>query len=100
MEKAEILRELGGIPEDVYDALVEEFMAGVGKGISDIEEAVENDGWQQVRRVAHSMKGSSANLRLHKIRDLFSCIEESAEEGGDRDAVLVNLEKLKRLLRP
>lgn len=94
-EKRKILKELGDIPEEVYDELVFEFAGMARQGISRMRSAVGDLG--VVRETAHSLKGSSANLRLKEISTAAAAIEQAAKEGRAAD-VPARLEELERVV--
>lgn len=51
--------------------------------------------FDQLRNVAHSLKGASSNISAKKIYALFSQLEKAAEhkEGGQLAAILANIDQ-------
>lgn len=74
-EKQKILEELGGIPEEFYDEIVKEFIGQAHAQVKTIREALQNNDFDTASKVAHSVKGSSGNLRIYKLQELSKFIE-------------------------
>ncbi|MBF0503649.1 MAG: Hpt domain-containing protein [Candidatus Omnitrophica bacterium] len=97
MDKKEILNELGGLPEDVYDELVLIFWDETRGRLKDMTQAVLAHDWTAVDRLAHGIKGSAANLRLTTIRDVAKEMQEAAK-ANDQPQVSRLFEFLKSLI--
>lgn len=83
-EKKKILSDLGGIPEELYNELVHDFLAQAHEQIQVISEALQKNDFNAAAKVAHSLKGSSGNLRIHAVQNLAQYIELQAKENADR----------------
>ena len=79
--KEQILEELGGLPEELYDELVASFIENAQNQFIELEKAISGNDSVSISKIAHSLKGSSANLRLGNIQELASFVEKSAKEG-------------------
>ena len=77
-DKARILEELGGIPEEVYDSLVQDLVEQTSGQIGPMREAVAVADWKKLVEMSHFIKGSSGNLRLTEIEAAARAIETSA----------------------
>lgn len=53
--------------KEFFYELVDEFIQGSSKQISDIEEGIETNNIDQLKRTIHTLKGTSANLSLTSI---------------------------------
>ena len=94
--KREILEELGGIPEEVYDDLVKEFLDQARTEISAIRESLKKGISDEAAQLAHSIKGAAANLRLEEISDLAKNIELGLREGAETVSFSGIAEKLEK----
>jgi len=86
-EKKKILEELGGIPEELYNELVHDFLAQAHAQVQEISEALHKNDFLTAAKVAHSLKGSSGNLRIHAVQNIAQRIELQAKENADRKAL-------------
>lgn len=60
--------------------LIHEFIGCLPKMLKEINEALKNYNYQEVKRIAHQMKGTSANLRIKELPDLAMKLQEFSEE--------------------
>ncbi|RKY34252.1 MAG: hypothetical protein DRP78_06820 [Candidatus Omnitrophota bacterium] len=74
-EKQKILQELGGIGEDIYDELVGDFIAQADLQLRDLNQALSNGDLSAMQSLAHTIKGSSGNLRLYTISAIAKDLE-------------------------
>ena len=95
--KRRILQELGGIPEEVYDELVKDLFAQMDEMIGKLEQAVGSDDYKTIGDISHSIKGSSANLRIHPVYELAKSIELAAKEKKDRMVIEKDLKLLEQV---
>lgn len=93
--KKKILEELGGIPEEFYDELVREFLGQVQNQIESIKQALSNDDFDTASKTAHSIKGSSGNLRLYEMQKNAQFIElESKSNPPNKEAIVKTVDLL------
>lgn len=93
-QKKKILEELGGIDEACYDELVKEFIVLADKMILEAEKLLREDNLDGVSKTAHSIKGSSGNLRINTIYEIAKLFETVAYEKKDKKEVAAAFEKL------
>ncbi len=67
LEKKKILAELGDIPEEVYDDLARVFIGQLSNRVPELAQAVQTGDREALKKMAHTLKGTSGNLRLHKV---------------------------------
>lgn len=79
MNKKDILEALGGIPEEVYDSIVQSFYEETKARMPKFLDAVKAHDSATVAKIGHSIKGSAANLRLDEISALGKKIESSGK---------------------
>jgi HPt (histidine-containing phosphotransfer) domain-containing protein len=97
-EKKLILEELGDIPEELYNELVHEFIAQARVQIQSINEALEKKDFLTVSGIAHSLKGSSGNLRIRPVQNLAQFIELQAKEDADNEVLKERTRDLSQIL--
>ena len=83
--KEEILKAMGGIPEEVYDAIVVSFYEEARARVATIAKAIESNDFDTIARAAHGIKGSAANLRLISIQDTAKALEYAAKSSNQAD---------------
>ena len=97
-EKERILEELGGISESEYDAFVRELIAQTESQAIELKAALEGDKFDGIAKIAHSIKGSSGNLRIYKIQELAKSLELAAKEKNKNVTADKNIKRLSNLL--
>lgn len=93
--KQKILEALGGIPEEVYDELVGDFMAQLVGQLDEITQALSESDIDRVGRLAHSVKGVAANLRIHAIEAPAKALEALARNAGPVSEMKVQQEQIR-----
>ena len=96
-ENKEILKQLGDIPEDIYDEIVHGFYEETRERLKLISEYISSLNWSAIARAAHGIKGSSANLRLFEIQAIAEGLQGAAES-NDPDMVKKLADQLKPLI--
>ena len=56
-----------------------------------LEEALQSGNTEEAARLAHTLKGVSANLSLAKVRNLSADLEQLVKSGADHSAVIAEL---------
>ena len=97
MDKKEILTQLGGISEAVYNKIVLAFCEETHDRLKNIADAIDTANWLAVEKLAHGIKGSAANLRLIQIQEAAQCLQEAAKS-NDHIKVSKSFELLKSLV--
>lgn len=88
----EIVRELQEVMGDDFGMLVNSFLRDGENRLQRLANAIEAGDEEQVRRLAHSFKGSSSNLGVAPLADL--CLEmERAGREADLDRAGTLLER-------
>lgn len=77
VDEAKLIKELMLEPEQLL-MLMEVFLAKMEKTVPQLERAIDNGVFEEVAKLAHSIKGSSANFRIKTVQNLAKCIEEAA----------------------
>lgn len=82
------------IPEDIYDELIEDFIAMAYEEIAKIETLItKGTDLVSAKKVAHSIKGAAANLRLEPAKDICLFMELKAESFEE---IAVKIKELKK----
>ena len=95
--KEEILKIMGGIPEEAYDAIVLVFYQEARQRLAGIKLAIESNNLEGVSQGAHAIKGSAGNLRLMQIQDMAKSLEDAAKAKNAAGMILCQ-EELLRLI--
>lgn len=95
--KKAILAALGGIPEEVYDAIVASFYEEAKDRIKQIQQALDSGDLSIVARCAHAVKGSSGNLRLASIQETAKALE-FASKNGDMPSTILFFDQLRKAI--
>jgi len=96
--KEKILEELGGLPVEIYDELVAEHFSLVKEKIHELHDLLGRCNYEEFCRVAHSIKSSSANLRLAPFQELGAEMEAASRDEVDRELLVQSVEKLEKLI--
>jgi len=70
--------------EDVQ-MLMEVFLEGAQENMQELKIAIDTKSMDGIRRAAHAIKGSAANLTLMNIADIAKDIEENAKKSNTSD---------------
>lgn len=76
-----LLEELRGILEEEFPSLIATYIQDSGVRVRDLRQAMLRGDAEAVRKAAHNLKGSSANLGLVHLADLCRGIEDAASAG-------------------
>jgi len=97
--KQRILDDLGGIPEAVYDELLNDLIKQVRDNLAELNKSLPGEDFDSISKIAHTIKGSSANLRMTKISEAAKALEISAKEEKDKQTLAKDLEALEVTLK-
>jgi len=67
-EKEKILHELSGISSESYDQLLSMFIPQAKDKIVQIEKYAQKKEFEKIADLAHTIKGTAANLRLQSVK--------------------------------
>ncbi len=90
-EKEKILKELGDIPQETYDELVRFFIGQLAQAIPQLKGLVACGDWQSLAKAAHSLKGSSGNLRLSRVYEAAIRINDLAKQCRGKDDIIKDI---------
>ncbi|MCK5110384.1 MAG: Hpt domain-containing protein [Arcobacteraceae bacterium] len=82
--------------EDV-EMLIEVFLDGANESLSSLKIAIDENNLEQIFKLAHAIKGSSANLLLNNISNIAKEMEHEAREGNEIN-YLEKFEILKKMI--
>ncbi len=77
----QLIGELRELMEDDFTVLLDAYLAEAPVQRAAIEAAFEDRNAEELRRTAHSLKGSSANIGATLLADVCHRIEQSANQG-------------------
>ncbi len=93
--KGEILQQLGGIPEDFYDELVGDYIRLTSESLEQIKKFASDNDYDNLEKIAHSIKGASGNLRLNEIYEVAVEVDQMAKDEVDMDIIKEKIRLLK-----
>lgn len=70
-----------GFAEDEAMQLFEQYLEFSSQTLIEIKTAIENDEFENLKRIAHKLKGASANVRIEKIAQLSGQLETESPKG-------------------
>ena len=88
------------LPPAIAQKLLNQYLATLPKDVQQLRENIAQDDFSAAAKTAHSIKGASGNLRITKIYELTSELEQilKAAEEGIREKADALLEKLDELV--
>lgn len=92
--KSEILKLLGGIPEDVYNTICSSFFQEANEKVAQMSTAIEKSDCISIAQLAHAIKGSAGNLYLENISEAAKSIETAAKTNN-----LTQIQQLFQILK-
>lgn len=78
----DVLNELKEIMEDDFEELIAIFISDGQMQIDDLSIAINVSNIPDVRRIAHTLKGSSANIGVHDLSECCKDLEYKASENS------------------
>jgi len=78
IDALEMLKE---IMEDEFSLLVNTFLTDALERIEQINTAITDNSAEDIRRAAHSFKGSSANIGAHVLQGICLTLETAGHDG-------------------
>ena len=97
MDKKEILKQLGDIPEEDYDEFVSIFYEESRGRLKLIAASLSPFDSPAIAKLAHGIKGSSANLRLIQISEIAKSLQDAAQ-ANNQTQVINSFEQLRSLI--
>ena len=87
-----VLEELRAIMEDEFPLLLEEFLVESERQYQQVQTAWDAGDYDHLRRAAHSLKGSCANIGAESLHGTCATLELSAKERelGQVPALLID----------
>jgi two-component system, sensor histidine kinase and response regulator len=70
-----------GISEEIYNELIVDFLVMAREKASELEKAVAAANLEEAAKLAHSIKGSAANLGIDAVADIARVIESESAKG-------------------
>ncbi len=90
-----ILQRLG-ISKEIYYELLSDFVGLAQEKYLQLEKAAEQNLLEEIKKIAHSIKGSAANLGVELIAETAKKIETDAATGECSERVKENISVLGR----
>jgi HPt (histidine-containing phosphotransfer) domain-containing protein len=97
-EKQRILAELTYLSEEVYDELLGILLLQTEEKIRELKTAAEHEDFSSIAKIAHSLKGSSGNLRVNTIYEPAKSMESIARENPDKQKIVGDILHLEEAL--
>jgi HPt (histidine-containing phosphotransfer) domain-containing protein len=94
IDREKAFRELD-MPEDLFNELLEMFVEQTEPALKTLEAIVDNQNYGEIRKSAHLIHGSAANLRIVGIQSIAKEIEVGSTENQDIEVIKRNIEKLR-----
>jgi HPt (histidine-containing phosphotransfer) domain-containing protein len=79
-DREDFRRRLDG-DEELMQELLDLFLADTPGRLEDLAEAMGQDDWELLHRLAHTLKGSAANLGARQLSGVAAALEALAKEG-------------------
>lgn len=95
MDKQKAMQELG-IPEELLNELVQEFLKQAEVIIDELKEVLANKDFEEIRKKAHFIKGSAGNLRMDEIYRIAKDMEFNAAENKDIEKLQSDFENFRQ----
>lgn len=98
------LNDLKEIMQDDFDQLISTFISDGQTQIENLRLAVNCSDTKNIQRIAHALKGSSANLGIHALSESCQDLEHNAAENSSAqasellDKIISHFEAVKKTL--
>lgn len=96
LDKQRAMQELG-IPEDMYNELLQVFTEQTEGALENLREGLSNQNHEEIAKAAHFIKGSAGNLRIDEIHLISKDIEAAGKANMDIKIIEESVEQLIKL---
>ena len=86
LDRQRALAELG-IPDEFYDELLHDLLDSARTALENLKDAVRKSDFDTILRIAHTLKGSAASMRLEEMRTIARGLEAASREKTDTEAL-------------
>jgi HPt (histidine-containing phosphotransfer) domain-containing protein len=83
LQQLEVLEDLSEPNESIVDELTRIFKSSVPGLLADLSHAVDANDRESIRRIAHRLKGSAANIGAKRLAAGCSLLEQSAKSSSE-----------------
>ena len=94
IDREKAFRELD-MPEDLYNELLNMFIEQTESALKTLEKIIDNKNYEEIRKSAHLIHGSSGNLRIEGIQSIAKEVEIGSVEKQDINILKRNIGKLR-----
>ncbi|MCB1194637.1 Hpt domain-containing protein [bacterium] len=98
-EKMNILKELPGVSEEIYDTLVHDLIEQTRERIPEFRQEISVKNFLRVKELAHYIKGCAGSLRVTAIFEITKSIQSIAESSCDAQHITDLLAQLERNIK-
>lgn len=84
----------------IFKPLIPSLLSELTKGLKKISDALDQEDFETVDRLAHGFKGASGNYQLHELAALFRDLEKrnkAGENGSVREQIIYISDFIKNL---
>ena len=92
------LQDSLNLSRDILMNLVDIYFKNVSQDLRHLEKSIKNKDFEEIRKYAHKIKGSSLNLKLDEIGKIASEMEKNSKEKNSNFDYEENLMKIEKLL--
>jgi HPt (histidine-containing phosphotransfer) domain-containing protein len=93
LDKKKAMDELG-VDEETFNELLKSFFSDADAEIEKLRAAIENDNFEEIARIGHTLKGMAGNYRITPIESIGKSIEQCAKESKDKQTIIDNLKAM------
>ena len=92
---------LVGISTEVFTKIFVKYVNGLEEKINNLENFIINNDFENISILAHTLKGSSGNMNVIQLYNLFRAIELSSKEKKQTkyENELITIHKIHKLLK-
>jgi len=77
-----------GLKLPIFKTILKTFISSINKDLEELKTYIKSKDLEQIKLIAHKIKGASGNLKINDIYEITKDIEQSAKEGLDLDYLL------------
>ena len=90
-----------GLNLPIFKTILKTFLGSINKDLKELKIHIDNKDFEQIKNIAHKIKGASGNLKINNVYEITKDIEFSAKEeiASDYIAKFEKLEKCTKDIR-
>lgn len=92
---------LVGVSTEIFTKIFTKYINGLEEKITQLTQHISNNDFKEIETLAHTLKGSSGNMNVTKLYDIFRIIELNAKDKNPNnyEEELIKIDQIREILK-